>query len=203
MFTFDPATGRYRDQAGALVPDAAVRRALDAVLASEAETMRRTTQYVFDGMLTVAQWQTQMMRSIKSVNLVGAAVANGGWAGMNASSYGWTGTQIRAQYAYLRGFASDLAAGRLTVVQALARATMYADAGRQTNRAAVARNARTRGEQEEYNVLGVADHCVDCLNQTAYGWVPIGTLSAPGARQCLTRCHCSISYRMARVRQAA
>jgi hypothetical protein len=49
----------------------------------------------------------------------------------------------------------------------------------------------------EWNVLHPADHCEgvgSCIEQTARGKVPIGSLIPVGDRRCLRRCHCTIEY---------
>jgi hypothetical protein len=197
-FTYSVAEGRYRDAAtGALVPEASIRRALDQVLSGSAQTMRGLTQSLIDGQMSLATWQSSMMLEVKAANLIGATVGIGGWAQMDQSDFGWTGQRIRTQYAFLRGFAADLASGRQKLNgSVLARAELYAEAGRQTHRAAVEREAKARGEEQERNVLGAADHCQSCLAQTARGWVGIGELVPCGSRDCKVRCHCSIEYRV-------
>lgn len=158
--------------------------------------MQSLTQQLIDGRLSLAQWQAAMMAQIKQVHLLGASVAMGGWHSLDQSDFGWIGQRVRSQYAYLRGFAADLAAGRQKLDgQALARTTLYAEAGRQTHRAAEQRAARQRGLLEEMNRLGAADHCPGCLSQSSRGWVAIGSLVPCGSRECLTRCHCSLQFR--------
>jgi hypothetical protein len=167
--------------------------------------MRALTQSLIDGQIGLDTWQAQMMASVKSVHIVGATLANGGWAQMEQSDWGWTGSaRIRPQYAYLRDFAAQLANGKQPLNgTALARAELYAHAGRATHRAAQERLAKERGMAMERNLLGSADHCSGCLGETARGWVPIGSLIPCGSRQCLSRCHCSIIWRTAPVAAAA
>lgn len=195
-FTFDPTTGRYRNDAGWFVPEARIRRALDTVIDVQTALMQSLTQQLIDGRLSLASWQVAMMAEVKTVHLLGASVAMGGWHSLDQSDFGWIGQRVRSQYAYLRGFAADLASGRQKLDgQALARTTLYAEAGRQTHRAAEQRAAQQRGLLEEMNRLGGADHCPGCLSQTSRGWVPIGSLVPCGSRECLTRCHCSLQFR--------
>lgn len=197
-FAFDPSTGRYRDLAtGRLVLEQTARRALDQVLDAQATSMRALTQGLIDGGVSLADWQLQMMAMIKTGHLTGTSLAVGGWTQMDASDFGWTGQRIRSQYAYLRGFAADIAAGRQQLNgAALARVELYAHAARSTHRAAQQRMAKERGMEMERNQLGAADHCPGCLGETARGWQPIGTLIPCGSRQCLARCHCSLTYKI-------
>lgn len=169
-----------------------------------AQGMRDLTQALAEGRLSLASWQASMMAEVKAAHLVAATLAHGGWNRMDQSALGWTGQRVRSQYAYLRDFAAQIASGRQKLDgTALARATMYAEAARSTHRAALTRLARQRGENQERNVLGAADHCAGCLSATAQGWVPIGTLVPCGSRNCLGRCHCYLIYRESPVAMAA
>lgn len=196
-FVWDAVAGRYRDSAsGRFLREEPIRGALDAVIDYQATQMRTLTQALLDGQIPLSAWQAQMMQSIKSVQLVGLSLGAGGWSQLDQTDYGWVGQRIRTQYAFLRGFAADLAAGWLSLRQALVRAELYAGAGRATHRAAQEREAKQRGLEMERNQLGSADHCAGCLSATAQGWVPIGTLVPCGSRDCLSRCRCSLIYRM-------
>jgi hypothetical protein len=167
------------------------------VLGVEAQQMRDLTQALLDGHLALSAWEVQAMASIKSSHLLGASLAMGGWNNMTPADFGWVGQRIRSQYAYLRDFANQLANGKQALNgTVLARTEMYAQAARQTHRAAQQRLAQQRGMEQERNQLGAADHCSGCLTETARGWQPIGTLVPCGSRNCLSRCHCSLQYRM-------
>lgn len=199
-FTFDPAVGRYRDAAtGRLIREEPIRRALDQVIDAQASQMRALTQSLIDGQINLATWQASMMGSVKNVHIVGATLANGGWAQMDQSDWGWVGAaRIRPQYAYLRDFAAQIASGKQPLNgTALARAELYANAGRATHRAAQERLAQQRGLEMAKSNLGVCDHCALCISEASRGWQPVGTLVPVGSRTCLSRCHCWFSYRAA------
>lgn len=195
---WDAAQRRYRDAGGRFVSDAAIRSALEDVTRASATAMRDLSDQLRNGSITVAQWQTRMAGEVKTMHVVAATVAHGGKAQMGASDYGWVGSEIKKQYAYLRGFAADIESGRQMPTDALlARAELYAEAGRQTYEHMRARDHEATGYDQERNVLGPAEHCPDCLTASASGWVGIGHLTPPGARQCRVRCHCHIEYRRA------
>jgi hypothetical protein len=196
-FTFDPVLGRYRDSAGRLITERAVRGALDQVIVTQIASVRQLSQGLLDGRLSLAQWQLQMMQEAKAAHLVGLSVGHGGWNQLNQSDFGWAGQRIRSEYRFLDRFARDIVAGRQALDGTLlSRASMYAEAGRATHRAAQARQAKQRGMEQERNVLGAADHCGGCLSASASGWVAIGTLTPCGSRTCRSRCHCSLSFRV-------
>lgn len=198
LFSFDGSVARYRDTAtGRLVAETAVRSALDQVLTVQMTATRALTQSLIDGTITLPIWTLQMMQAIKSSHLIGVALANGGWNNMSQADFGFAGQRIRSQYSFLRSFALDLATGRQPLNGvALRRAEMYDESARASHRAAVGRAAKQRGMEEEKSNLGSAEHCPGCVTQTSRGWQPIGTLVPCGSRQCLSRCHCVLSYRM-------
>lgn len=178
------------------MPEQTIRGTLDRVIDVQAATMRDLSQGLVNGTLSLADWQLQMMQTVKSGHLIGVALANGGWNNLDQSDYGWAGQRIRTEYGYLRDFAGQIASGKQPLNGVvLARAELYGHAARQTHRAAQRRAAQRRGLEQERNQLGAADHCSGCLDASSRGWVAIGTLVPCGSRNCLVRCHCSLAYR--------
>lgn len=191
--------GRFRDVAtGRLIREEPIRHALDTVIDAQAVQMRALTQSLLDGQLSLAAWQSQMMFSLKQVHIVGTTLANGGWAQMDQSTWGWVGQRIRTQYAFLRDFAADLAAGRQPLNgTAVARSALYAQAGRATHREAQRRAAKQRDLERERRILGAADHCRSCLSEAARGWQPLGSLRAIGDSECRSACRCHFEFKLA------
>lgn len=176
--------------------DETIRGTLDRVIDVQAATMRDLSQGLINGTISLADWQLQMMQTVKSGHLIGLALANGGWSNLDQSDYGWAGQRIRTEYGYLRDFAGQIASGKQPLNGVvLARAELYAHASRQTHRAAQRRAAQQGGMEQEKSHLGVCDHCSGCLSAAAQGWQEIGTISPPGTRDCLSRCHCWLTYR--------
>lgn len=194
---WDAAQRRYRDAGGRFVAESAVRNALEDVTRASAASMRRLSEQLQAGEITVAQWQTRMAAEVKTMHVVSATVAHGGKAQMGHSDYGWTGSVIKEQYRYLRRFAADIESGRQPLAGVAARAELYAHAGRQTYERMRARDHAATGYDQERNVLGPAEHCPGCLLATSSGWVLIGTLTPPGSRECRVRCRCSLQFRRA------
>ena len=154
-------------------------------------------QSLIGGQVTVAEWELQMREYIRVIHTEAAALACGGWENVTPSMWGYVGSLIKKQYAYLHQFALDIQAdpaywlnGRLLV-----RMEMYKRAEWGTFEAVLQRLALMSGKTEERRVLGVADHCDDCLSAAGQGWQPIGTLPPIGNSQCKTNCHCTFDYR--------
>jgi len=197
-FLFDESAQRYRDQpSGRFVSPRAIDAAVDQVIQTGADHMLVMTQQLQLGNVSLADWQQGMAAEMKLLHTGAAALGNGGWSQMTQADWGWTGQQIRAQYAYLRNFAHDIASGKQPMDgRLLARAAMYADAARATGKNMQRRAGILAGHTMERNILGVAEqHCPDCPSLSAMGWVPIGTLTPIGGRSCRSRCVCTIMTR--------
>jgi hypothetical protein len=195
-FTWDAASGRYRNSQGRYVSQAAVRDAVDDVLDAATARMQALARRLQSGALDLASWQRQMAQEIKMSHLAVAMVAHGGRAAMGPAEYGWAGQRIREQYGYLRAFARQVASGEQSLADPLvARSALYGQAGRATYEAMRERDDRARGFDEERSVLGIADHCSDCVGEAAKAWSPIGTLIPIGRRQCKANCRCRIERR--------
>lgn len=196
-FYWSESAQRFVDRAtGRFLSTLVVNSAVDTVIGKARDHMVEVTQKLQTGDLTLAQWQTQMVDEMKLLLVGASAIGRGGWAQMSQADWGWTGQQLRQQYAYLRNFAHDIATGKQPMDgRLLNRAGMYADYARAIERNMQVRTAVLIGRSEERNLLGQADHCQDCVEETAMGWVPIGTLTLIGGRQCGSRCHCVIQTR--------
>lgn len=174
-----------------------VRDAFEKAIDATKADMRRVSTALQNGEISVAEWRGEMMRYVKRVHVAESCAARGGWAQMSQADWGAVGGRIKRQYQYLENFAQEIHSGKYAVTGGnfLNRVDMYADAGRGTYERTVTKLMTDRGYTEERNVLGVADHCPECLAETARGWVPIGTLIPIGNRICLTNCHCEKEYR--------
>ena len=53
---------------------------------------------------------------------------------------------------------------------------------------------------EELWVLGIAEHCEDCVYYAGMDWQPIGTVPTPGdgSTQCIVNCYCHKEYHNSR-----
>jgi len=190
--------GRYVDfETGHFVPFSKVRDALEDVMDASAIRMNILTEQLVNGEISLANWQTCMMENIKLAHTAATASANGGWAQVSQSDWGAAGQMIRAQYDYLEKFAGQIASGEQALDgRALVRADLYGDAPRGTFEEIRQRyQENVLGMDEGRRVLGQADHCDDCLDYAAEGWIPIDDVPAIGDSVCLTRCHCTIEYR--------
>ncbi|HEY7195529.1 MAG TPA: hypothetical protein VH439_17430 [Gemmatimonadales bacterium] len=171
------------------------RSALDLALLATGRRMTALGDQLRAGEITGAAWALEMRALIKDVHLYSAAAAKGGWDALTPADFGRIGQLVKAQYQYLNRFAGQIADGLVLDGHFRQRVILYAEAGRGTYYTFTQDVMRDRGMTEEMNVLHPADHCVGCLAETARGWVPLGELVPVGARECLGRCKCTITYR--------
>lgn len=183
------------------------RDELDRVLLIARGEFARRAEDLLAGAITLAAWAFIVKAQIKIVHIVGAALAAGGFgvlrdavqgkpAGPNAPSGGASilqkiGEAISREFKFFERFAKQAQTGKNTP----ARAGMYAEAGRGTFEDVRGDVAKAAGNTEERRVLGVADHCSDCVVEAGKGWQPIGSLRAIGDSLCKTHCHCRKEYR--------
>jgi hypothetical protein len=103
--------------------------------------------------------------------------------------------ESRRQVGYLERFRSALATATQLLSGATARAGLYAFGIWSVAQAVGRARAGRDGYKEEISILGIADHCWMCVDQSLKLWQPIGTLILPGHRTCRSRCACWLDWR--------
>lgn len=90
----------------------------------------RLAEQVFNGDITIGQWQDNMKALIKGAHVSTAAIGKGGWDLMGPRDWGRIGTPVRNQYKFLAGFASTLDEKRdvVTLRYIQNRARLYGEA---------------------------------------------------------------------------
>lgn len=198
-FTYSRETKRFVDAAGEGVEDRVVRSALDEALEEAADEVAKLTTRLADGEMSLARWQQSMARHVKDAHLNAGALTKGGWDELTQRDFGQIGGRIREELEYLQGFAEDIEDGAQALDgSAIRRARMYPKKARKTHHKLHRREMQKIGYNQEKNVLGIAEHCSECIELTTRGdngWVPNGTLTPIGDRICLSNCRCSVKYR--------
>ena len=193
---YDPVGGRYRGSNGRFLSQSAVEALVDGRINKLGTLLRRLTNMLSSGDITLVQWQESVREALKLAHVQAAIIGNGGRDTMQASDWGRIGQRLRAEYRYLEGFARDLLAGSISTPRALARIGMYA----QSVRGSYWEGSTIRQERQGYSLMRrildpQAKHCEDCVRFAARGVVPIGSLPMPGQRcACLSNCRCRVQY---------
>lgn len=190
-------SGRYVNlTTGRFISSGEVRRALDTALDRATVEAQRLSRDLMNKRVSLAEWQLGVARQLKNAHHASAALARGGWAQMTAQDQGRLGPRVKEQYHYLANFAAQIESGQQRLDGTfLRRVTLYTQAPRGTYHDYETRGKQEQGYTECRNELGAADHCEQCVGETARGWVPIGALVPIGQRLCLSNCRCSVIYR--------
>lgn len=193
---YDPISGRYRGANGRFLSQRAVEALVDGRINKLAAALRRYTDMLSRGDITLDQWQSSVREALKLTHVQAAIVGNGGKDTMVQADWGKIGQRLRREYAYLQGFARDLLDGRISSAMALARIGLYAEAVR----GSYWEGATIRQGKQGYSLMrrildSQAKHCQNCLDYAARGIVPMGSLPLPGERcACRSNCKCSVKY---------
>lgn len=148
------------------------------------------------GKISLATWQEETAKTLKSLHLRQAILARGGVDRMTANDYLQVGRTLKEEYGYLRNFAADTTTGQMSTAQFRDRLSMYADKSRVSYELANRQNHIDQGYVMMERTLGATDrHCGDCLRYAAAGPQPIGWLPMPTQGcVCRARCKCSVRY---------
>lgn len=117
---------RYRDKAsGRFVSPTVIEELRDQVLASQREAMAELARKLAEREISVRVFEESMRDRIKAAQTLDYAFGRGGRQAMTAEDRQALGALVADQYTYLRSFAEDAAAGRMTAGQIRARADLY------------------------------------------------------------------------------
>ena len=195
-WVYDQTTGRYRNERGRFLSQGAIETLVSGRIDKLDATLRRVTKMMAEGNITLDQWQGSVREAIKAAHIQAAIIGHGGKDSMGPAEYGRIGQRLRAEYAYLQGFANDILSGRISVAMAVARISLYA----QSVRGSYWQGLELRKQKEGYGMMrrildSQAQHCEDCIQYSARGIVSIGSIPLPGQRcACRSRCRCSVQY---------
>lgn len=196
QYRYSTQAHRYIGQDGRFVPAKAVRSAVDNVIAGANQSIQSLSKQLQAGEITLAKWQTSMMQETKILHVANGLAALGGQKQASASDLGYMGSLVKKQYQYLNDFAKDIASGVQKLDgNFLARVKLYAEAGRGSYSAIEQREMKLGGKSQSKRLLGVADHCPDCVRFASMGWRPIGELPVIGQDTvCKVNCHCELIF---------
>lgn len=185
---------------GKVVSSATLKSWVEQAVSQAKTNLRAIGQALLDGTISKPEFAIQSAEEIKNLHRALSFLANGGKSQMDASSFGKLGSELKQELGYLARFSSAVDNVDISTLgdAFLNRIESYGEAGRFTYQAAVRAREIDAGGMEEINVLGAsANSCNGCLDESALGYQPAGTLSEPGDRECGPGCNCTIEYREA------
>jgi len=190
-FRWSEKAQRYIAPNGRFVARAKVLAELDRVRRGVGQEMRELAKQLQAGEISRVEWLIAMKSRVKALHLAHAAVAAGGMDKLTPSDLGRVGAAVRRQYEFLRRWEAE---GLPVDGRFIARAELYAGAAYGTFSDLERIKHKAVGYTEAKRVLGIAEHCSDCL-EWANKWLPIDVIPPIGASVCRTRCKCTIIYR--------
>lgn len=195
-FGWDDNSRRFRNlETGRYVSERQVRDGVDRVADLMSARLGQSSARFRAGEITAAQWQSDMLATIKEGHISAALAAYGGRDAMTPAAWGTVGQLIRREYAYARAFAADVLNGRQRQNGRMdARARLYGQSIRGTYENIRRRESANAGLRYERNVLHASESCRECLSASGQRWVPIGTLPPVGSRTCRSNCRCTLAY---------
>lgn len=199
-FQYSKSTGNYRyKSSGHRVEPATVNGWIDNLAEKTKENLGRIAEEHRAGKINLADWVIQTGEEIRNAHRAVAIIAAGGRDNMTPSDWGFVGSQVKRELQYLNGFANAVEnrpADSTLTTAFVSRAKSYGAAVYETYGKAMARRIVRQGQADtEQNELEPgAEHCADCLDATAQGRVPLGTLTPIGDRECGPKCRCRIIY---------
>lgn len=199
-FIYSKSTGNYRyKSSGNAVPPERVNGWIDRAANTMKENLGRIAQEHRDGKINLSEWVIQTGEELRNAHRAVTMVAMGGKQNMQQADWGFVGAVIRRELAYLNNFANTIEnrPPNTELTQAfVSRAASYGAALYETYEKAKRRRIirETQADLEENVLEPGAEHCVGCLEATAQGTVPVGTLTAIGDRECGSKCRCRIRY---------
>lgn len=195
-YGWDPVTIRYRDPVtGRYITRDAVRQVMDELITKSQQRITTASDALRSHQLSLLEWRDIMRTEIKNIHLASEALASGGWAQLDAGAFGRVGARVKTQYQYLENFMRQVLDGtQRTDGTFFNRARQYVASARPAFHESMLEGARAAGYRFERNILHPAEHCTECLDMSALGKVPLGTLIPIGSRICRGNDRCSIRY---------
>ena len=160
-----------------------IQSLLDDERSQAAQQIREATEQLLENE-DINSWEDEIAAIILLLLLGAYGLGKGGQEQISASDLDYLQVRLRNQLTFLRGFAEAILAGQLTPNQIRARAVYYSSDSRLGYDQGLRVGYQLAGWNWERNILAIAEHCPGCLEETAKGWQPIGTLSPLGSREC-------------------
>jgi hypothetical protein len=185
-------TRRY-EKGGKSIPPETVRRwVLETV-----EQAKANLKAIGEGFTThrnTAEWVTASRSELRRMHTALAMVAQGGRSQMDVKAWGRVGNMIKSEANYLRQFERDLANGKVSDAQLLARVLAYGEGGYKVYQNMVKAREAEAGMFAR-RVLGASEkHCDDCLEAASPDFVPAHEVREIGDSQCGSLCHCDVEF---------
>jgi hypothetical protein len=151
--------------------------------------------------ISFTRWQKETFGQVKIAHTQSYMLGRGGIHKMEPQDYAVLTKEMRFQRDRFKLFAKQILDGKLSESAIRYRLTAYGEATKASHEDGLLGAAIAAGLDQERNVLGVAEHCPDCVKFTEMDWVKAGTLPRPTKkRRCMFNCRCRIEFRKSKAR---
>lgn len=163
---------------------------------------RALGEQLVSGKISPEQFRREMGRQVKKLQTQAAILGAGGTGNLTPTQQRLLDRSVRDQLAYLDGFHRDIRqlinAGKPLPARMVGRAGSYAAAASVTAEQARRQSMADEAAEDsadlwEVRVLGVAEHCNDCVEYAGRP-APVGTLPPIGDSECGQYCKCRFEY---------
>jgi hypothetical protein len=195
-YQYDPKLRRYRSKAtGKFLRKEAIAFLTQGHIENVKSDLKTVSQLLIDEKINLKTWQTTTAETLKVLHVQEYLLGIGGQGAIKKEDYLEIGRELKIQYQYLRNFAVELTQGKMTPAEVLNRTSMYGDAAKVSFFRGEKTAAKRAGFSFGMRILGIAEHCPECLTYHARGIVPVDELIIPTqACSCMFKCKCSVKY---------
>jgi hypothetical protein len=201
-FYFNQKTQRYhyadREKKYEFISKNKVRELVRGYLETKKADTQKLNQDLFDGKISVEDWENSLAQQIKNTSLELYKIANptlGQDRQKDLKHYGKLGANLKNELFYLYKFRTEIEEGKLSEAQIIARANQYIDGTYWAFEEGKRESHISTGWLWERRRLADAIHCIDCPVYAGMGWMSIGTLPAIGTRcKCQSNDKCYFEY---------
>jgi hypothetical protein len=189
-FYYNDKTGRYhyRDT-NKFISNAARDNLTRGHINQTRETLRNQSDRL--NKISFQRWQKETFTQVKIAHTQSYMLGRGGIHKMQPQDYAALTKEMRFQRDRFKLFSGQILDGKLSDAAIRHRLTAYGEATKVSYENGLLAAAIARGATRERNVLGRAEHCIDCVKYARMGWQPIGTLPRPTkGRRCMYNCQC-------------
>ncbi len=155
-----------------------------------------TTRFV-NGNISFTDWQKGMINQMRVSHVNMARLGRGGKDNTFANHYLEVGNSLRTiHYPAFKNFANDVANGKLTEKEIIARAKLYGKATKNSFEKARVSNYADATVIGRRRLGGCRNHCPECIIYATQGWMKLTDVILPGEKcTCKMNCCCSIEIK--------
>jgi hypothetical protein len=202
-YTFDPATGVYRDPNGRAVSGDVLRRSVMRVSANARERLRNETRQLIAGTIMFVVWYERSRNILKALYATIWLLWLGGFLFDDQSWRDLFYIFVLMQFRRFEEFARQLDTGAQALDgTAVSRAGSYGWYGNAFYQNVKLQRGIAMGHDQARRVLGENEnHCTDsaetpgCIELADLGWMPINHIVPLGGATCRANCLCQIETR--------